>query len=81
MALHQNIIDQKIIKTQFYNKVVCLAEKRMKPPLDQWIEAVKDKLMDEKADQFYFSRKMQFVSRLAFDSFVLHCMKRRQKNL
>lgn len=38
MALHQNIIDMKIIKTQFYNKVVCLADKRIRPFFGQWVE-------------------------------------------
>lgn len=58
MSLHQNIIDQKTMKAEFYNKIAFVARKRLQPAFTQWVDAVNDQLMEEKADEFYNNRKM-----------------------
>lgn len=81
MSLHQNIIDQKIQKTQFYNKVVFLANKQTLPVFDRWIEFVIEERMKVKADKFYGMRHAQYLKRLVFDSLNINKLQKHQQNI
>jgi hypothetical protein len=60
---------------------VFLANKRAQPAFDSWVEFVNNQTMLEKANNFYFGRKMQYVSRLSFDSLIINTLNMSQKKL
>lgn len=79
--LHQNIIDQKVQKTSFYNKMVFLAEKRVEPAFEQWKTFLNDQHIMDKADKFYKMRHAQYLVRLSVDSLLINNLKRKQRKI
>jgi hypothetical protein len=81
MSLHQHIIDNRIRKTQFYNKINFLALKATEPIFERWIEFVIEERMKVRADKFYSMRHAQYLKRLSFDSLNINKLKEHQKTI